>query len=130
MVELKGHQPYETEGKLCFHSCLTLTRFESSQLEGSYVGDSMYLIPVSCMATSQLPHPPVSPTQDWCSLGWVSCALCQHRLLVAHAGNWNRGRGEPLLALVYLVGSPTSLCLTVLKCVPLGRGPGTVCVAC
>ena len=65
MVELKGHQPYETEGKLCFHSCLTLTRFESSQLEGSYVGDSMYLIPISCTATSQLPRPPVSPTQDW-----------------------------------------------------------------
>ena len=120
MVELKGHQPYETEGKLCFHSCLTLTRFESSQLEGSYVGDSMYLIPVSCMATSQLPHPPVSPTQDWCSLGWVSCALCQHRLLVAHAGNWNRGRGEPLLALV-LGGLPYKPVFNCLEVCTLGQ---------
>lgn len=76
MVELKGHQPYEMEGKPCCRLCLTPTRFASSQLEGSHVGDLMYLIPISCMATSQLPHPPGSPTQDWCFRGvGVLCPL-------------------------------------------------------
>ena len=31
-------------------------------------------------------------------MGWVCSALFQHRLLVVHAGNWNRGRVEPLVA--------------------------------
>ena len=53
MAELKARQQQETEGKLQFHSRLTLMAqvlapcwnqmhvriFESSQLEGSYVGD-------------------------------------------------------------------------------------------
>ena len=55
MVELKDCQQQETEGKLQFHSCLTLMAqvlvlcwnqmhvriFESLQLEGSYVGDPL-----------------------------------------------------------------------------------------
>ena len=47
MVELKDHQQQEMEGKLQFHSCLTLTEntftsFEISQLEGLYVGGLLY----------------------------------------------------------------------------------------
>ena len=49
MVELKDHQQQETEGKLQFHSRLMLMEhvciFESSQLEGLYVGDLLYNTP-------------------------------------------------------------------------------------
>ena len=61
MVELKDHQQQEMEGKLQFHSCLTLMAqvlvpcwnqmhvriFESSQLECSYVGNLLYIDLVS-----------------------------------------------------------------------------------
>lgn len=71
----------------------------------------MYLIPISCdgiiflfllysrvwQPTSYL-VPQCPPFRPGVSMGWVCCALCQHRLLVVHAGNWNRGRGEPLVA--------------------------------
>ena len=44
MVERKDHQQQKTEGKLQFHSSLTLmectfTSLKSPQLEGSYIGD-------------------------------------------------------------------------------------------
>ena len=57
MVELKDHQQQEMEGNLRFHSCLTLVaeilvpcwdqmhiHFESSQLDGLYVGDLLHAI--------------------------------------------------------------------------------------
>ena len=57
MVEMKDHQKQETEGELQFHSRLTwvarnlvpcwnqmhICIFESLQLEGSYVGDLVYI---------------------------------------------------------------------------------------
>ena len=63
MLEWKGHQQQETEGNLQFHSRLTLMQctfviFESSKLEGSYVGD--------------LPEP-----IDGC-LGYCQCSAITH----------------------------------------------------
>ena len=69
MVELKGRQQQEAEGKMQFHTRLMLmghtlghASFESLQLEGSYIGNSLYSKnPIAQYSGAQfcvLPTPP------------------------------------------------------------------------
>ena len=80
MVELKNHQQQETEGKLQFHSCLTsldmqvhIGVFESLQLEGSYVGDLLYLLET---VTLLQPRASLTPTLPCASCWLASPFLC------------------------------------------------------